>query len=88
MIEIAITILSSIVLIVTGLILYGRRYYGSLEKLGIPVIKPYLLFGSDPYGFQKVQHIEDIKRMKQYGYIYGVKTNLIMKYKMKKIFLS
>lgn len=49
------------------LIRYLRYYYGNLEKLNIPVIKPQFIFGSGPYGYQKVMHEEDIKRMKEYG---------------------
>ncbi len=57
-----------------SLIFYGRKNYGILEKCGIPVVKPTLFLGSVPDFHAKVHHIEDIKRFKKYGSVWGVST--------------
>ncbi|KAG4065341.1 hypothetical protein HA402_012783 [Bradysia odoriphaga] len=55
-----------------SLLLYGRKNYGILEKCGIPVVQPTLFLGSVPDFHSKVHQIEDIKRFKKYGPIWGV----------------
>lgn len=58
------------------LILYGRKNYGILEQCGIPIVKPTLFLGSVPDFHAKIHHLEDIKRFKKYGPIWGVSTFL------------
>ena len=59
-----------------GLVLVGlvaiffhlRRHYGQLEGLGIPVVKPFLCFGSPPFLFNKiVYHEYYVEKFKQLG---------------------
>jgi hypothetical protein len=55
-----------------GLILYARWHYGTLEGLGIPVMKPFLFLGSnyiDPYVRPRE---EEVRRLEKYGMVYGV----------------
>ena len=33
----------------------ATRYYGTLESLGIPVVKPFLCFGSVPVNYHEVK---------------------------------
>jgi len=51
---------------------YARWNYGTLEQLNIPVVSPSFIFGSDPQGHGKVQHLEDYRRVKEFGSVYGV----------------
>ena len=61
-------------------ILYRRatRYYGTLEALGIPVVKPFLCFGSTPVNYHEFRfHELDMKwyhelgKPKVWGYYEG-----------------
>jgi len=61
------------VITVIGAIVYARWNYGILEKLNIPLIKPTFCLGSTPNLHLVVQHLEDIKRFKKYGPIWGVR---------------
>lgn len=60
--------------IIAILISYARWNYGSLEKLGIPVVRPHFILGSTfntrftPIGYR------DIAWMKEYGSIFGVSS--------------
>lgn len=66
-------IVTALVGVVTGLIIYGRRNYGELEKMkGIPVVKPYFLLGSYPNLHKLVVHDEDINNWKKHGSVWGV----------------
>ena len=58
--------------ILTALIVYARWNYGVLEKLGIPVIKPFLIFGSEYKESFVISRNEEIRRLKKYGTVYGV----------------
>jgi hypothetical protein len=56
-----------------GLVLYARWHYGTLEGLGIPVMKPFLFLGSnymDPYVRPRE---EEVRRLEKYGMVYGVR---------------
>ena len=48
-------IIGSTVLLLVLLYKHLTRYYGSLETLGIPVIPPFLCFGSPPYDLHNLQ---------------------------------
>ena len=53
-------------------ILFMRRTYGTLEKCGVPVIKPSLFLGSDPFMKHKINYIAyDIENFRKYGRIWG-----------------
>lgn len=65
------------------LILYGRQNYGTLEKCGIPIVKPSLFLGSVPDFHLKVHQLEDIKRFKKYGPIWGVSYIYQLFFKIK-----
>ena len=62
-----------LVTIILGLILFLRRNYGTLERMGVPVVKPAILgLGSDPFNIHKTNYInEDMKNFKKYGKIWG-----------------
>ena len=52
--------------------LYLRRNYGKLEKLGIPVMPPTLLFGSEPFMMHKTRYIDlDMENFRRFGKIWG-----------------
>nr|QTW43664.1 CYP3027-like protein [Eurytemora affinis] len=52
--------------------IYLRRNYGKLEKCGMPVIPPFLCFGSGPWAMHKYQLAElDEKRVAKYGKVFG-----------------
>jgi len=53
-------------------ILFLRRNYGKLEKIGIPVIKPTFCFGSGPFKLHKVNFVEDdLENFRKYGPNWG-----------------
>jgi len=53
-------------------ILFLRRTYGTLEKCGIPVIKPSLFLGSEPFMKHKTNYIElDRDNFRKYGRVWG-----------------
>ncbi|CAL8080029.1 unnamed protein product [Orchesella dallaii] len=60
-----------LLLLIFLVIEYARWNYGILEQLGIPVVRPSFIFGSDPQGYRKVQHLEDYRRFKEFGSFYG-----------------
>jgi hypothetical protein len=64
------------VIFITSLVIYARWNYGTLEAMGIPVIKPFFILGSTPDLHRKVAHFEDIERFKKYGSVYGVSQKL------------
>ena len=66
-----------IVASIIGLILYARWNYGVLESLNIPVVKRSFLLGSTPELHKTVQHLEDIKRFRTLGPVYGVSTSFL-----------
>ena len=58
------------VILVILVIAYRKatRYYGSLEKLGIPVVKPFLCFGSFPINYHEIKfHELDMKWYQELG---------------------
>lgn len=70
---IVLLVLLFVLICLIWLISYGRKNYGILEKCGIPVVKPTLFLGSVPNFHAKVHQLEDIKRFKKYGPIWGVR---------------
>ncbi|CAG7820488.1 unnamed protein product, partial [Allacma fusca] len=54
------------------LVLYFRWNYGTLEKLGIPVVKTHFLLGSQTDFNKIVGHERDYEWFQTYGDIYGV----------------
>lgn len=60
--------------LVTGLVIYARWHYGTLEKIkGLPVvIKPAFVGGSDVFIYKKIVPDQDITNVKKYGKLYGV----------------
>lgn len=65
-------LLVGILLLLTGFCFYLKRNHGSLETLGIPVDKPWLIFGSGPYEWHKVAvHEYYVQKAKQYGMTWG-----------------
>jgi hypothetical protein len=39
---------------IAALYFYLRRRYGSIEHLGIPIVKPFLCFGSPPFFYHRI----------------------------------
>ncbi len=75
--DIFIFLLSSFILLFITLILYARWNYGSLEAMGIPVVKPHWFLGSN-YNYMKlIHHWEDFARTKQLGPVFGVRNRNI-----------
>ena len=63
--------LSSILIVC--LIRKFTKKYGSLEAMGIPVIKPFLCFGSPPFGLHKiVWHKWYLEKHQQLGTTFGL----------------
>jgi len=55
------------------LIRSGRENYGVIEQGNIPVVPVSLFLGSEVNLHKEVQHLEDIKRFKKYGGVWGVR---------------
>ena len=66
-------IILCLVTILLGLILFLRRNYGKLERMGVPVAKPSLFgLGSDPFHIHKTNYINvDMENFKKYGKVWG-----------------
>ena len=66
-------IILCLVTILLGLILFLRRNYGKLERMGVPVAKPSLFgLGSDPFNIHKTNYINvDMENFKKYGKVWG-----------------
>ena len=74
MLEIALAfVVTSLVIICTSLLAYIRWHYGSLEKLGIPVVKPHFILGSNPDQDVAIGPEVDCKWFKTYGEVFGVR---------------
>ena len=64
-------ILLVVILTLLGII-FLRRTYGTLEKVGIPVIKPSLILGSEPFLKHKVNFTDyDRENFRRYGRVWG-----------------
>ncbi|CAG7733515.1 unnamed protein product, partial [Allacma fusca] len=64
--------LLTVILSIAVVILYYRWNYGTLEKLGIPVVKTHFLYGSQS-DFNKIcSHDRDMEWFEKHGEIYGV----------------
>ncbi|XP_037075586.1 cytochrome P450 3A29-like [Pollicipes pollicipes] len=61
-----------VVLLLVLLYKYGTRNYGTLEKLGIPVVKPYPFVGSVRYPARTSTDQEDMRNAKRFGKVWGV----------------
>ncbi len=58
-------------LIVTTFV-YLTRNYGTLEAMGIPVVKPFLIFGSPPFMFHKMKvHEHNLAMHRTLGKTFG-----------------
>ena len=66
-------VLFSLVLLCLAAIVYIRWHYGTLEKLGIPVVKPHFILGSNPDHDVAFGHEVDYKWFKKYGEVFGVR---------------
>lgn len=67
------SVLSALILTVAiGLIIYARWNFGTLEALGLPVVKPHWLLGSNYNSNELYHNWEDLKRAKELGPVYGV----------------
>lgn len=54
------------------LVLHIRRNYGTLEKMGIPVVPPGFISGSEPFMIHKTNYIElDKENFRKYGLVWG-----------------
>ena len=74
MLEIALAfVVFSIALLCLSAIVYIRWHYGSLEKLGIPVVKPHFILGSNFQHDVLVGQEVDTKWFKTYGEVFGVR---------------
>ncbi|CAL8098958.1 unnamed protein product [Orchesella dallaii] len=65
-------ILGGLICIVVGLYIYARWNFGTLEKLGIPVVEHHPLLGSVKEMYKEVGALNDIKWMNKYGPVFGV----------------
>jgi len=61
-----------LILLLTSLIIYARWNYGTLEAMGVPVVKPHWLLGSNYNYMELYHHWEDWIRAKELGLTYGV----------------
>jgi len=67
-------------------IIYARWNYGTLEKMGIPVVKPHFFLGSAQDTFSRcIAHI-DLENFKRLGPIFGVRFYAFFK-NIKGIFM-
>jgi len=73
MLLLVVYVLTISIIIFLSLAIHGREKYGSLEACGIPVVPPSLFLGSEPDFHKKIHHLEDVKRLKKYGPIWGVR---------------
>lgn len=66
-----------LITVLVGLVIYARWHYGTLEKLGIPMVgKPFLIFGNTIDAYSKAGGALDIERFNKFGPIYGVSKTL------------
>jgi len=61
-----------LILLLTSLVIYARWNYGTLEAMGIPVVKPHWFLGSNYNYMELYHHWEDWSRAKKLGLTYGV----------------
>ena len=62
---------ASLLLSLVALALYLTRNRGTLEKLGIPVDRPFLVFGSQPHAIHEVGHDYWNGKFARFGRTYG-----------------
>lgn len=66
-----IVVLGLVLLLLTLLYWYGTRTHGTLERLGIPVIKPWPFIGSVKIFSPSVQMQDDLANAKKFGRVWG-----------------
>lgn len=59
--------------IIAGLIIYARWNFGTLEKMGIPVVPYHPITGHARETYETVGGLNDIIWNKKYGPIFGVR---------------
>ena len=65
-------ILLSLAAVLLLAILFLRRTYGTLEKTGIPVMRPSLFLGSEPFLKHKINYVEyDRENRRKYGRVWA-----------------
>jgi hypothetical protein len=72
--EVLVGIITTLIGIFVSLVVYARWNYGKLEAMGIPVVKPHWLLGSNFNYMELYHHWEDLHRSKKLGPVYGVKV--------------
>ncbi|XP_043200064.1 cytochrome P450 3A41-like [Amphibalanus amphitrite] len=70
-------VLSLVVLVLFLIYRHGTRTHGTLEKLGIPVIKPYPFVGSYLTPWTKYTAVEDQRNAKRFGAVWGQYDGLV-----------
>ena len=65
-------IVSLILVAVAAFVAYARWEYGSLEKMGIPVVKPGWVLGSQPNMHKLILQDEDCRNAQTLGKTWGV----------------
>ena len=55
-------ILATILVILVALFFHLRRHRGFIEQLGLPIVKPFLCFGSPPYLYHKIFYYDWYKK--------------------------
>jgi len=59
--------------LILKLIRSGRENYGVIEQVNVPVVPVSLCLESELNLHKEVQHLEDIKRFKKFGGVWGVR---------------
>ena len=73
MMELSTLVFALFSVLIVCLIRKSPQNYGSLEAMGIPVIKPFLCFGSPPFGLHKiVWHKWYVEKHQQLGMTFGL----------------
>ena len=73
MMELSTLLFALFFVLIVCLIRKFTKNYGSLEAIGIPVIKPFLCFGSPPFGLHKiVWHKWYLEKHQQLGTTFGL----------------
>ena len=73
MMELSTLVFALFSVLIVCLIRKSPQNYGSLEAMGKPVIKPFLCFGSPPFGLHKiVWHKWYVEKHQQLGMTFGL----------------
>lgn len=68
-------LVAAIVCVLVSLWVYGRWNYGTLEKMGIPVVDHHPLLGSVKAIYKEAGALKDIEWMNKHGPVFGVISN-------------